>query len=130
MANKQYESGYKSFSPADVHEVDMDRRADWNETDELDPSYILNKPNVVSAETQSDWNETDNTKTAYIKNKPTIPDAQIQADWNQATDTAKDYIKNKPSIPALPSAPAAGASDATYVLKVDTEGAASWVVAE
>lgn len=47
MANKQYESGYKSFGPDDVHEVDMDRRADWNETDELDPSFILNKPDVA-----------------------------------------------------------------------------------
>lgn len=46
MANKQYESGYKSFAPSDVHEADMDRRADWNETDVLDPSYILNKPTL------------------------------------------------------------------------------------
>ena len=129
MANKQYESGYNSFAPADVHEVDMDRRADWNETDEQDPSYILNKPNVVSTETQSDWNETDNTKTAFIKNKPTIPDAQIQADWNQASSSAKDYIKNKPTIPTVPEYPAAGAEDATYVLKVAADGTISWVAA-
>ena len=104
MANNQYSSNYRSFSPEDVHVVDMDRRADWGETDVNNPSYIAGKP--------------------------AIPASQIQADWNQATDTAKDYIKNKPSIPALPSAPAAGLSDATYVLKVDTEGVASWVAAE
>lgn len=80
MANKQYESGYKSFAPADVHEVDMDRRADWNETDEMDPSYILNKPPIEGS--------------------------------------------------TVPEAPAAGEADATYVLKVDTEGEVSWVATE
>ena len=102
MANKQYESGYKSFAPTDVHEVDMDRRADWNETDVLDPSYILNKPNVVSTETQSDWNENDNTKTAFIKNKPTIPDAPVQSNWNETDPTSLAYIRNKPSLDFLP----------------------------
>lgn len=53
MANKQYESGYKSFAPTDVHEVDMDRRADWEETDELNPSFILHKP-VIEVSTIPD----------------------------------------------------------------------------
>lgn len=47
MANRQYESNYGSFSPTDVHEVDMDRRADWAETDADDPSYIANKPTNI-----------------------------------------------------------------------------------
>ena len=125
-----YTNSLSSLSPADVHQVDMDYRADWGEVDVNNPSYIAGKPAIPAAQIQADWNQTNNTKADYIKNKPTIPDAQIQADWNQATNTEKDFIKNKPTIPTIPSAPAAGESDATYVLKVDTEGVASWVAAE
>lgn len=99
-----YDSNYGSYTPDDVNRPDMDRRSNWDETD-------------TDAE-------------SYLRGKPDIPDAQVQVDWDQSDDTEVDYIKNKPSIPDIPDAPAAGEADATYVLKVATDGTASWVAAE
>ena len=41
-------------------------QADFNITNEDDPGFIRNKPEVV----QADWNEEDNTSPAFILNKP------------------------------------------------------------
>lgn len=157
MSSKPYESNLKSLSPSDVRAADMDYRADWNESDPDNPSYISNKPDDI-VNMQADWSQTDNTKLDYIKNKPSIPE-QVQADWNTVSSDAKSYIKNKPTtiIPAtvptnagtyiltveaavdegdpvysweaFPAVPAAGGSDATYVLKVASDGTLSWVAA-
>lgn len=48
-------------------------QANWNQTDETKPDYIVNKPNLDNIGVQSDWNEDDVTSPSYIKNKPTIP---------------------------------------------------------
>lgn len=126
-----YTNNLDTLSPSDVRFVDMDKRSNYAETDTEAEQFIRNKPDDPEfVQTQVDWNQADNTKVDFIKNKPTIPSAQVQADWNQASSDAVDFIKNKPSIPSLPSAPAAGASDATYVLKVTSTGEASWVAAE
>ena len=62
--------------------------SDWNQTNENEPDYIKNKPEIL----QSDWQQTDDSQTDYIKNKPEI----LQSDWQQPDDSQTDYIKNKP----------------------------------
>jgi hypothetical protein len=98
--------GNGTLTPADVHRPDMDRRSNWSETDEGVEQYIRNKPEIPE------------------------PVPQVQADWNQADNTKVDFIKNKPTIPSIPSAPAAGEADATYVLSVTAEGVVDWVAVE
>ena len=44
---------------------------------------------------QADWTETDTDSDAYIQNKPTIPAAQVPADWDEDTSVAR--ILNKPT---------------------------------
>lgn len=47
-------------------------QADFNITDESNPGFIKNKPDVAlkSDLVQADWNETDESSMAFIKNKP------------------------------------------------------------
>lgn len=125
-----YTNNLDTLGPGDVRYVDTDKRSDYAEADESAEQFIRNKPTIPSAQIQADWNQANNSKADFIKNKPTIPAAQIPADWNQANSSAADFIKNKPTIPALPSAPEAGASDATYVLKVSSGGSLSWVASD
>ena len=47
MASLTPYTNVNTLTPADMHAVDMDRRADWAETDEDNPSFILNKPDVA-----------------------------------------------------------------------------------
>lgn len=45
---------------------------------------------------QANWNETDDTDPSYIQNKPTIPAAQVNSDWNAVSGVAQ--ILNKPDL--------------------------------
>ena len=97
-----------TYSPSEVDFVDMDRRADWAETDTEDPSFILNKPSI-----------------------PTVTATGVPAAPAKAS-AAKSYLLTISSTGVaswteLPSPPAKGSSDATYVLKVASTGALSWV---
>lgn len=93
-------------------------QANWNTSNESDPSYIVNKPDLsnlglsqedrnkidsITPQVPSDWEQSDDTKPDFIKNKPTIPNPsdfeQLQPDWSQSDNTKKDFIKNKPTIP-------------------------------
>ena len=65
-----------SFENQLVHKLELmseglDVQADWNETDNNSPQFILNKPSIAG-QVQSDWNEADTESPAYIKNKPII----------------------------------------------------------
>lgn len=71
-------------------------QANWNETDDTDPSYIQNKPTIPAAQVQSDWSQSDNTAVDYIKNKPSIPAAQVNSDWTANSGVAQ--ILNKPDL--------------------------------
>ena len=75
---------------------------------------------IPAAQVQSDWNQTDNTQPDYIKNKPDlnqyatdtevseaivtaieavtsiIPVAQVQSDWTEDDTSEPSYIQNKP----------------------------------
>ena len=93
-------------------------QADWNQSDNTQPDYIKNKPELATvatsgdyddltnkptipeAQVQADWQQNDSSAVDYIKNKPSLPSAQIQSDWNQTNTSEVDYIKNKPTIPA------------------------------
>ena len=44
-------------------------QADWNTADELDPSFIKNKPTTLE-QVQADWNTADESDPSFIKNKP------------------------------------------------------------
>ena len=63
-------------------------QSDWNETDNTEPSYILNKPTIPAAQIKSDWTETDTSLVSFILNKPTL----FSGDYNDLT--------NQPTIPA------------------------------
>ena len=76
-------------------------QADWDEEDDTQPSFILNKPDIPAPQERADWNQTDPNAVSYILNKPEIP-KQKQVDWNQTDSTAVDYILNKPTIPEIP----------------------------
>ena len=52
-------------------------QANWNTTDQQDPSYIANKPDLSNVGKQSDWNETDVNDPAYIKNKPSLTGYEV-----------------------------------------------------
>ena len=91
-------------------------QSDWTQTDNTDPSFILNKPTIPAAQIQSDWTQTNNSSLDYIKNKPTlatvatsgsyndlidqptIPAAQIKSDWTETDTSLVSFILNKPTL--------------------------------
>jgi hypothetical protein len=56
---------------------------------------------AIFTQAQADWNQSDNTQPSYIANKPSIPAAQVNSDWNAVSGVAQ--ILNKPTIPTIPS---------------------------
>ena len=68
---------------------------------------------IPDAQVQANWNESDNTQPSYIQNKPDlsifatiddvnsvtslIPEAQVQSDWTEDDTTDPSYILNKPN---------------------------------
>jgi hypothetical protein len=51
---------------------------------------------TAAQQVQANWNESDNTDPSYIQNKPTIPAAQVNSDWNAGSGVAQ--ILNKPTL--------------------------------
>lgn len=98
-----------TLTPSDAHAVDMDYRADWNESDVNDPSYINNKPNVADP--------------SDIPNIPSAP-AKASAVKTYILKVATNGTVTWTEIPAIP---AKAAADKTYLLKVTSGGVLSWV---
>ena len=87
-------------------------QADWNESDNSSPSYILNKPTIPAAQVNADWNSASGVSEILNKptlatvattgdygdllNTPTIPAAQVNSDWDAVSGVAQ--ILNKPSL--------------------------------
>ena len=83
---------------------------DWNQTDDTQPDYILNKPIDGNGKIysvllyQPDWNQTNKYAGDYIKNKPAdvLENGKVkseylhQSDWDVCDETKPDYVKNKP----------------------------------
>ena len=70
-------------------------QADWTETDETSPAFIVNKPEIPAAQIQADWTETDETSPAFIKNKPVEEldlDLKIDITWNTETSEPNDPV--------------------------------------
>ena len=60
------------------------------------PSYSWQPASSGGTQVQANWNETDDTDPSYIQNKPTIPAAQVNSDWNAVSGVAQ--ILNKPDL--------------------------------
>lgn len=95
---------------------DAQVQSDWEQSDDTQPDYIKNKPdldiyathdevNTVSGQiietvnnVSGDIIETVNNVSAILQGEiENIPEQQ-QSDWNQTDDTQVDYIKNKPDL--------------------------------
>ena len=107
MSNIDYHNGFAAGMATNgivstgSGEIVEQIQADWLQTDENQPDFIKNKPEIPEIpefeQVQGDWNQTDETQPDFIKNKPNISGGtQVQANWDQDDDTAADYIKNKP----------------------------------
>jgi hypothetical protein len=122
-------------------------KANWTQATATDPSFIQNKPIIVSAFTndanyltsatqnKADWTQATTTAASYIQNKPTIvsaftndaayitgaqvPTNQTKADWAQVTTTAASFIQNKPTAVSYFT------NDAAY-LTTATQNKADW----
>ena len=75
-------------------------QSDWNETDNTEPSYILNKPTIPAAQIKSDWTETDTSLVSFILNKPTLFSGDYNDLTNQPSLFSGDYndLTNQPSL--------------------------------
>lgn len=92
--------------------AEVNVRSDWNEDDDTNDAYILNKPDIPTKTSDltndsdyvsdSNYVHTDNNYTTSEKNKlssvETNAEANVQSDWNEANSNSDAYIKNKPSI--------------------------------
>lgn len=81
-------------------------QSDWDETNDAEPSYIRNKPDLSQFATKDELDGKQDVLEAgdnIIIEGNTISataEPQQQADWAQTDTEAVDYIKNKPIIPA------------------------------
>ena len=69
-------------------------QSNWLETDNTDPSYIQNKPNLDDY--QKKLTAGSNITINQLTN--TISASQQQSDWNQINSADPTYIKNKPDL--------------------------------
>ena len=69
-------------------------QANWNETDNTDPSYIQNKPSIPAAQVNSDW--TANSGVAQILNKPDLSDMATQTWVGQ-----QGYLTSAREVPSV-----------------------------
>ena len=94
--------------------------ANWAETNQSSPQYILNKPNLAPVATSGSYNDLSDkpeiptvpttvsafrNDAGYITGQniqqylPEVP-AQVKSDWDELDTASAAYIKNKPTIPA------------------------------
>lgn len=111
-------------------------QANWNETDNTDPSYIQNKPTIPAAQVNSDW--TANSGVAQILNKPDLTDMATKT-WvgNQG------YLTSAREVPTITSSDSGKVLTAQYYnatgtttyswenplsgLQVETDGTNYWI---
>ncbi len=75
-------------------------QADWNTADELDPSFIKNKPTTLE-QVQADWNITDSTLPSFIKNKPTTVYMIYKSKYDNGDYEMGGSITGKPIYEAV-----------------------------
>lgn len=85
-----------AFTDVDLTKNGDDNTITFTFADGTNKSITITAPE----QKQADWNETNQDDPAYIKNKPNI-EGRVQSDWNQLDTNAADYIKNKPAIPVI-----------------------------
>lgn len=71
-------------------------QSDWDETNENNPAFILNKPDVDAIIEKNI--EQDDRLDALEASTPTEP---VQSDWNESDTSSLTYIKNKPDIASI-----------------------------
>ena len=66
-------------------------QTDWAQTDQAEPSYLRNKPEIPAdarvGDLQADWNETDPTSLQYIQGRPTSFGTVFQGSYDSTADT-------------------------------------------
>lgn len=107
-----------SYQIATKNKIYGNKQGDWNTTDPDDPSYINNKPTVVSEETDptvpsyvkaitaSNISFWDNKQDAILDINTIRENAEagankvsnVQGDWNETDPSKPSYIVNKPTI--------------------------------
>lgn len=130
------DSGYITLSdvPAQV-------QSDWTESDNTDPAYIANKPNLAAVATSGSYTDLSNTPT--INNVPAVTssddDKVLKASYSGGvgsysweTETGTTYSAGtgiditSNTISVENPLPASTSSDVDKVLKVDSQGDAAW----
>lgn len=69
-------------------------QSDWNQSDDTQPDYIKNKPDLDQYATDTEVSEA--IVTAIETVTAMIPAAQVQSDWDEVDTTDPAYILNKP----------------------------------
>ena len=65
-------------------------QSDWSQKDNLQISFIANKPNLAAVALSGSYND--------LLNKPTTSSGLTQADWTQQDSTQASYIQNRPLL--------------------------------
>ena len=118
-------------------------QANWNESDDTDPSYIQNKPTIPAAQVNSDWNAV--SGVAQILNKPDLSNYATTTDISDmATETwvgSQGYLTSADEVPTVGSTDNGKVLTATYSsgsgsyawatpasgLAVETDGTNYWI---
>lgn len=75
-------------------------QSDWEQSDDTEPDYIKNKPDLsVYAETSDVIDIVSAVSTVLQTEIDSIP-AQVQSDWNEEDTESPAYIQNKPDLDA------------------------------
>lgn len=131
-----------SYQIATKNKIYGNKQGDWNTTNPDDPSYIKNKPTVVSEETDptvptyvkaitaSNISFWDNKQDAILDINTIRENAEagankvsnVQGDWNVTDSTSQSYIKNKPVIVSAETDPTVPA----HVKTITTSDISNW----
>lgn len=131
-----------SYQIATKNKIYGNKQGDWNTADPNDPSYIKNKPTVISEETDptvpsyvkaitaSNISFWDNKQDAILDINTIRENAEagankvsnVQGDWNVTDSTSQSYIKNKPVIVSAETDPTVPA----HVKTITTGDISNW----
>jgi hypothetical protein len=94
--------------------AEVNVQPDWNQTDDTEDDYILNKPTIPTVNdatltimqgSTSKGTFTSNSSTTTTISLDAPGDDNVQSNWNQTDDTEDDFIQNKPDLDRLINPP-------------------------
>ncbi|MBQ1570439.1 MAG: hypothetical protein IIZ78_04885, partial [Clostridiales bacterium] len=87
-----------SVLQAEIDNIQQSVQSDWNQTDNTQPDYIKNKPDLTEFATHDEVIDVVTAVSTVLQNEIDQIPPQVQADWGESDVDSVRYIRNKPDL--------------------------------